>query len=228
MEVKEKRNVSEFYDELGGCLYDKRYKSEQKAKYDEILRHCVISENSVVLDDGCGTGLFLKKLKSFSVGIDLSPSLLSVARQRKPSRMQNHLILGDADELPFKDCVFHKILAVTLIQNMPEPLQTLKEIRFYVEGTSGTIGFCNITISKELLLGELSVYKDDTLLIKGTDYFKTQNASHWSFYITFEHSAHSFKIMASNIIPEFPSWTPLLMIILLSVTFVSVIYKRKL
>ena len=66
--------------------------------------------------------------------------------------------------------------------------QTLKEIRFDVEGTSGTKGFCNITIPKELLLGEISVYKDDTLLINGTDYIKTQNASYWSFYITFEHS----------------------------------------
>ena len=88
------------------------------------------------------------------------------------------------------------------------------------------MGFCNITIPKELVWGELSIYKDDTLLINGTDYLKTENTSHWSFYVTFDHSTHSFKIIATNIIPEFPSW--IILPLFLVVTLFGIIIRKKL
>jgi len=125
----DKRRVLESYDTLGGRVYDVRYRSEQTAKYDVILRHMIQSTGEIVLDDGCGTGLLLERLESHAVGIDLSHGLLSKARSRLRDRRRTHLVQADADRLPFREAVFDKVFAVTLIQNTPEPEHTLGEIR---------------------------------------------------------------------------------------------------
>ncbi|MCW3991905.1 MAG: class I SAM-dependent methyltransferase [Candidatus Bathyarchaeota archaeon] len=114
---------------MGGRLYDERYRLEQTAKYDEILRHVKPSVDDIVLDDGCGTGLLLERLRSHAVGVDLSRSLLSTARSGIRKEQRTHLMQADADMLPLRDRVFDKVFAVTLIQNTPEPERALREIK---------------------------------------------------------------------------------------------------
>lgn len=127
--AEDKRIVRESYDTLGGRLYDERYRLEQTAKYDEILRHAKPSGGDIVLDDGCGTGLLLERLPSHAVGIDLSRSLLSTALSRLRKGLRAHLIQADADMLPIRDRIFDRVFAVTLIQNTPEPKRALREIK---------------------------------------------------------------------------------------------------
>ena len=69
----------------------------------------------------------------------------------------------------------------------------LREISFNVTGPSGTVGFCNVTFSKELLHGAF------TILIDGnrTDYFLTDNATHTSLHFTYTHITHHVKIIAT-------------------------------
>jgi hypothetical protein len=81
--------------------------------------------------------------------------------------------------------------------------KTLKRIQFKVDGTAGTIGFCNVTIPSELMSGDFSVYKDNTLLIENVDYTETYNGADYIFSITYEHSIHTIEIMATEVIPEF-------------------------
>jgi hypothetical protein len=98
-------------------------------------------------------------------------------------------------------------------------------IRFHVDGAPGTAGFCNATIPSELMSGDFSIYKDDTLLIKDVDYTGTYNGTHYLFSITYEHSTHTIEIMATIVIPEFSS---LIMLSLLSlVTLTIIIFKKK-
>ncbi len=129
MGAGEKRRILRSYDEMGGELYDERYKSEQASKYDMILRHSVLSADTLVLDDGCGTGLLLERLQSYSVGIDLSSSLLSMALTRLSEKGQTFLIQADAEQLPFRNHIFEKVFSVTLIQNTPKPELTFVEIK---------------------------------------------------------------------------------------------------
>lgn len=136
MEAEDKRAVRESYDTLGGRLYDVRYRLEQVAKYDEILRHITLLPYDIVLDDGCGTGLLLEMLETHAVGVDLSCSLLSTACSRLKNGRRIHLIQADADQLPFRGGVFDKVFAVTLIQNTPEAEQTLKEMRRVAQASS--------------------------------------------------------------------------------------------
>lgn len=123
------RRARESYDGLGGRLYDDRYRLEQAAKYDEILRHVEPSVEDIVLDDGCGTGLLMERLRSHAVGLDLSHGLLSTARARLVKGRPAFLIQADASMLPFRERVFDKAFAVTLIQNTPHPEHVLRELK---------------------------------------------------------------------------------------------------
>jgi hypothetical protein len=46
-------------------------------------------------------------------------------------------------------------------------------------------------------------------------------------YFTYPHSTNTVEIIGTTAIPEFPSWTPLL-IMLVAVVVIAVIYRRKL
>ena len=126
---RDKRRIRESYGDLGGSLYDVRYRLEQAVKYDVILRKAAPTLDKVVLDEGCGTGLLLKRLESACIGVDLSHNLLLTARSRLRERRRIHLIQADVDRLPFRDRLFDKVFAVTVIQNTPHPEHALKEMR---------------------------------------------------------------------------------------------------
>jgi parallel beta-helix repeat protein len=99
------------------------------------------------------------------------------------------------------------------------------QVQFNVENETGTTGFCNVTIPKDLLNTEDSW----TVLVDGASVTPTVNEDATSTYLYFiyNHSAKSVEIIGTEAIPEFPSWTPLL-ITLVAVVAVAVIYRRKL
>jgi ubiquinone/menaquinone biosynthesis C-methylase UbiE len=111
-------------------MYDTRYAEEQEAKYKAALG-CVTVEGGV-LDVGCGTGLLfghlVSKVESL-VGTDLSKQLLLRAKARAEKHENVHLVQADADHLPFRNNLFSAILAITVLQNMPRPLETIREAK---------------------------------------------------------------------------------------------------
>jgi len=94
-----------------------------------------------------------------------------------------------------------------------------KLISFNVNGSSGTIGFCKITIDNSLLGGPYIVLVDETPVTPSV----TSNGTHSFLYFTYAHSTHNVSIMGSTVIPE--SWIilPLLMI----GTLFAVVAKKK-
>jgi len=92
-----------------------------------------------------------------------------------------------------------------------------KEINFDVTGPSGTIGFCNVTLPKEM------PYEAFTVSIDGTpvDYTLNENATHNSLYFTY----NNMDGRTVNVIPEFAS-SLLLFIIFLLVTVVTILVKN--
>ena len=77
-------------------------------------------EGMSVLDVGCGTGIQLaasQKAGCSVFGIDLSPSMLSLARRRRGE--EAHLHLGDATSMPYSTHAFDLILATTVLHEMP-------------------------------------------------------------------------------------------------------------
>ena len=126
---KDKRRVMQRYD-LTAKMYEERYAEEQKTKYKTALKNVDIA-GSMVLDVGCGSGLFFREVASKSeiaVGVDFSRKLLLKAKERADGFGNCVVLQADADHLPFEDASFDVIFAFTVLQNMPKPAVTLKEL----------------------------------------------------------------------------------------------------
>jgi parallel beta-helix repeat protein len=99
-------------------------------------------------------------------------------------------------------------------------------IRFNVMGETGTAGFCRVTIPKELL------YADETewaVLVDGNPVTPSVNEdeSNTYLYFTYRHNTKTAEIIGTEAIPEFPSWVPLL-IMLVAVMAITFVYRHKL
>jgi ubiquinone/menaquinone biosynthesis C-methylase UbiE len=113
-------------------MYDVRYAEEQESKYKVALEKLSMTRKSLVLDVGCGTGLLFRHVTAQSetvVGLDVSKKLLLQARKRAKNFLNVHLVQADADHLPLKNDYFSVVFVFTVLQNMPKPLETLKEIK---------------------------------------------------------------------------------------------------
>ncbi len=119
------------YD-LTAEIYEIRYGKEQATKYKAALECLDINANSIILDVGCGTGLLFRHVAAKAkiiVGVDISIKLLRQAKKNAAELPNVHLIQADADHLPFENNHFNIVFAFTVLQNMPKPSDTLKEIK---------------------------------------------------------------------------------------------------
>ena len=117
---------------LTAHLYNSRYIEEQNDKIEEILGIIELNSKCSILDIGCGTGLLFPYLGNhphITVGLDLSKQMLEKAKHSTRSKDNVHLILADADYIPLRELSFNVILAITLLQNMPDGAQTLQETK---------------------------------------------------------------------------------------------------
>jgi ubiquinone/menaquinone biosynthesis C-methylase UbiE len=128
---RKKREVMERYD-LTAHMYNMRYAEEQAAKIEAALEGLKMEKYGLVLDTGCGTGILFRyvadKAKT-TVGLDVSRKILLLAKEHAKNFQNVHLILADADYMPLKENIFSHVFGITLIQNMPNPVKTLREIR---------------------------------------------------------------------------------------------------
>lgn len=123
----EKHRVMQAYD-VTAEMYDERYCEEQKRKYQKALENVEI-EGAAVLDVGCGSGLFFQEIASKArlvVGIDLSKRLLLKAKQHAGENV--FILQADADHLPLLNDFFDAVFSFTVLQNMPKPSETLREM----------------------------------------------------------------------------------------------------
>jgi ubiquinone/menaquinone biosynthesis C-methylase UbiE len=76
-------------------------------------------EGMTVLDVGCGTGIHLERYQKAGCdvfGIDLSPTMLQVARKRLGENANLHM--ADASNMPFSDGQFDLIILTTVLHEM--------------------------------------------------------------------------------------------------------------
>ena len=118
------------YD-LTAEMYEERYAHEQEAKYGAALENVDVADCSV-LDVGCGSGLFFSHVTAKAkvlVGVDSSRKLLLKAKEQTHSFQNVSVLQADADHLPFRKAFFDVVFAFTVLQNMPNPSETLKELQ---------------------------------------------------------------------------------------------------
>jgi ubiquinone/menaquinone biosynthesis C-methylase UbiE len=171
---RQKRSVMRRYD-LTFQMYDERYSDEQKAKYRVALDELGSGKGSVALDLGCGSGLFFTQVAGnidMVIGIDVSLNMLLIARERAKNFSGVFLVQADADHLPLRRNIFSHVFAFTMLQNMPEPVKTLQELKivskrdacFFLSGLKAVFSLeAFIDYLEEAGLHVVSVRNDDLL-----------------------------------------------------------------
>jgi len=102
----------------------------QRRTWSQTLNYCSLSQNARVLDVGCGTGRWVRRLEEHGlsvVGIDQSSEMISLARKRGTL---SPMVSGEVQNLPFRDESFECVSAVTVIQHIPpqEQVRALSEM----------------------------------------------------------------------------------------------------
>ncbi len=117
-----------------------------------------------LLEIGCGTGLFLETLyqMGFDVsGIDKSPEMVMVARNRLANRADLHI--GDGELLPFSENEFDYAYLWTVLEFTADPEAMLAEAARVAE-KGILIGFLN----KNSLYYSMNVRSSDSTLSKAS------------------------------------------------------------
>lgn len=117
--------MTKFYDTVDPESYEKRYLKNLREYYMHkhwkkkiILILHMICKNKIVLDLGSGTSTYSKiisKVSSECIGIDISIKMLSYAKKRI-HKDAIHLVLGDAEVLPFRPESFDALVSIGLFE----------------------------------------------------------------------------------------------------------------
>ena len=107
-------SISESYNEL--------HKEEQLNKIRLIKDNLKIKNQDFLLDVGCGTGVFAEEFNCIKVGVDPSIDMLKQGKNA-------FYIHAFAENLPFKDSSFDKVISVTAIHNFRNIRKGLEEIK---------------------------------------------------------------------------------------------------
>ena len=123
---KKKPEAVKRYNETAS-KYDNRYRLIQEQKYREIFSIIEFDSTDIILDVGSGTGLLLDYLSSsieYILCCDLSFNMLAEGKKR---HRKANFICADSDHLPFRDSCVNLTTCISVIQNLPDPIQTIKE-----------------------------------------------------------------------------------------------------
>ncbi len=97
-------------------------------------------QGEIILDAGCGTGIFTLDILSFGpyvIGLDISqPMLIRAAQKAKAYPFQ--IILADMSNLPFQDSSFDKVVSVTALEFTKDAKSVVNEL-FRVTKKGGLI-----------------------------------------------------------------------------------------
>ena len=139
--------------------------AEQKRFYNRLLRQYYsffVPAGARVLEVGCGTGDLLASVKPcFGVGIDFSPKMVDIARERHP-----HLKFHCADAKDFDvERKFDYIILSDLVNDLEDVQQVLEHVRKYAhERTRIVLNFFNYLWRPALKFAEQLEVKAPTQL----------------------------------------------------------------
>lgn len=101
-----------------------------------------IPDNVSVLDVGCNSGEFMKRLlagrKNVTVkGVDVSENAVKIAREKGLD-----VVLGDGESLPYADATFDFVVLMEVLVHVHDPKKMLAEIRRVLKPNGVLLGSC--------------------------------------------------------------------------------------
>ena len=175
---RKKKNIIAKYNSTSS-FYDDRYRNIQNLKFKLLLKNLKF-DNKIILDAGCGTGLlfefFLRsdqqiyKRKLRYIGLDISWKMLKqfLYKINKVKSIKHvNLILGDIENLPFREEKIYRIFAVTSLQNLHDIENGLRElIRVGQQGTSLNLSILKKNLNLDNIYSYLKSETADLNLIR--------------------------------------------------------------
>ena len=152
--------------------YNELYRQEQKIKLNIIKENLKIKNTDLLLDIGCGAGLS-SDFNCKVIGIDPSIELLQQNKEK-------HKILAKAENIPFKDKVFDKVISVTSMHNFNNINKSINEIKrvgkkdfaFSILKKSSRFDYIEKIIKKRFNLRKIIDGKKDWIFICTRNVFK--------------------------------------------------------
>jgi SAM-dependent methyltransferase len=84
--------------------------------YKKVFEHVPVTEDTLLLDDGCGAGLFTymaTQRGAQAIGVDAAAGLLELSRERNP---KTSFMEEDLEKLPFRENTFDVVTAFNSLQ----------------------------------------------------------------------------------------------------------------
>ncbi len=137
-------------------FYNNRYRNIQYEKYSRMLNSMELK--GMILDLGSGTGMLSDFLDKEVIGVDFSINMLKKSGNK-------YKILGDAENLPFKNNIFDFVLSFTLLQNLPG-FKVFKEVERILKPDSL---FILTTLKKKYMKKVYKILEKNFLILKEID-----------------------------------------------------------
>jgi ubiquinone/menaquinone biosynthesis C-methylase UbiE len=136
----------EGYDLYAG-LYDKTLEFLDSFERNELKRMIYSAKGKKVLDVGCGTGRLFPEFQKMNfdiTGIDVSQKMIDIAKNRCHKAK---LLVGDVENLPFKDDSFDVVVASFVVVHLKYLEKAFSEI-YRVLKNGGVFIITNINQKK--------------------------------------------------------------------------------
>ena len=131
-------------------------------------------------------------------------------------------------EFPWEDKIYYVNVYSNCTTFNPIFNDTKKMISFDVASQSGTIGFCNVTIPKELLRDNITNPWKVMLNTTEIEFIATVNGTHsFVYFKVIDSGTYTIEILGAEVIPEFSSFLILLMFMTATLLIAFLLKKRK-
>jgi ubiquinone/menaquinone biosynthesis C-methylase UbiE len=124
----------QFFFDRWAPSYDRLFPSiVYQAIHQRMLEFVTLPETCQVLDLGCGTGKLLNRLAQHyphlrGTGLDFSPAMIRLARQRNQHRPRLLFIQGSAADIPRADASLDAVFSSISFLHYPDPDRVMAEI----------------------------------------------------------------------------------------------------
>ncbi|MEM3503638.1 MAG: class I SAM-dependent methyltransferase [Nitrososphaeria archaeon] len=171
----------------------------QRLLYAKLIKRDFSSCN-LILDVGCGTGVFIetcKMLGKFVVGVDVDRRQLSHAL----NCARGFLVLADASYLPFKDSSVDGVFFSHVIEHLQNPFPILEEIRRVLKNGGVLIVITPTEHKHFYTTGHVRAYTKETLsgTLLGVGFLNIITVYGHSFLLNIKDSEFLRKII--NMMP---------------------------
>jgi len=171
-ELDKKKTIIEKYNSTSS-FYDERYRKIQNEKFRLQLKEIDFNYKTL-LDAGCGTGLLFEYISKLFcndinrelryIGLDISRKMLiQFYNKTKRTNYKGNcsLILGDIENLPFREDKFNLLISITALQNLQDLRKGLQElIRIGKKNTAFKLSI----LRKQLKLEEVITYLNSHMI----------------------------------------------------------------